>query len=68
MLLSPTAEISKHLRSDITLRTPCLYIFTSGTTGKETQIANVLPSLVLSPHQNINSCEGEIVILSCYYI
>lgn len=33
MLNSPAADISKSLRSSFTLVTPCIYIFTSGTTG-----------------------------------
>ncbi|XP_056008267.1 long-chain fatty acid transport protein 2-like [Ostrea edulis] len=33
MLLSPTAEISKSVRSSFNMRTPCIYVFTSGTTG-----------------------------------
>lgn len=33
MLNSPGADISKTVRSGFTLVTPCIYIFTSGTTG-----------------------------------
>ncbi|XP_048780355.2 long-chain fatty acid transport protein 6-like isoform X2 [Ostrea edulis] len=33
MLTSPAADICKSHRRDITLRTPCITIFTSGTTG-----------------------------------
>lgn len=33
MLNAPGAEICKSLRSSYTLVTPCIYIFTSGTTG-----------------------------------